>query len=195
MTARLDTERLIIRPLQLTDSSAVYDYRSNPEVVRYQMWRPESESDVRQFIREQLGLTPGMPGIWYQFGLVRKADNELIGDCGIHIPLEHTEAAELGMTLAQTSQRLGYATEAIVALLDYCFTSLGLLSVLARTEKRNMRSIALIRRMDFYPARAENFGLAEEEDELLFVMERPDWERRKAAQGRHPSPGGLFLNS
>lgn len=178
MTDSLSTSRLLIRPLELRDSAAVYAYRSDPEVIRYQMWQPESESDVRSFVREQLGTTPGMPGMWFQFAIVRKRDGVLMGDCGVHVPLEYADAAELGMTLALPWQRQGYAAEALGALIEYCFSSLHLHAVLARTEKRNLRSITLIRRMNFYPARPEHYGMEPTEDELFFAMEKRDWERQ-----------------
>jgi RimJ/RimL family protein N-acetyltransferase len=167
----------------MQDSNAIFAYRSDPEVVRFQIWKPKQEAEVRQFIREQQGFTPGLPGIWFQFSIIRQADAVLIGDCGIHVPLDSVESAEVGLTLSASYQGLGYATESLNALLHFCFTTLQLHRVFARTAKLNIRSIALIRRTDFQPASAEQFELSAPDDEFFFVMERRAWENKELPAG------------
>lgn len=167
---RFATERLHIRPLQLSDSSEVFAYRSDPEVVRYQMWRPESERDVAHFIRELRGLAPGMPGIWFQFAIVEHESGALIGDCGVHVPLDDPDSVELGLTLRTDAQGKGYATEALHALLDYCFLTLHMHRVIARTHPDNSPSIALIRRCRFTP-----LPTLSKDSELVFELRHKTW--------------------
>jgi RimJ/RimL family protein N-acetyltransferase len=38
MTFRIETERLILRPLALTDEDDLLEYQSHPEIVRYIPW-------------------------------------------------------------------------------------------------------------------------------------------------------------
>jgi len=175
MQNHIPTPRLLIRPMQLSDSAAVLSYRSDPEVVRYQTWRPISDEEIRRFIRNLQGLVPGIPGHWFQFSLVRQSDGKLLGDCGVHVPLERIDVAELGLTLAQAYQGQGYATEALTALIGFCFDTLQLRAILARTVDQNARSIALIGRCGIRPARPEDYGMVEESDELFFSLERGDW--------------------
>jgi len=178
MTRSIASERLLIRPLQLDDSAAVYRYRSDPDVVRYQMWRPQGKSDVRQFIRKLQTLSPGMPGIWYQFAIVLQQTGELIGDCGIHVPLTAADAAELGMTLAPEFQGKGYAVEALRALIRYCFETLHMRMIVARTVPQNTRSIALIDKTGFQPSSPERAGFTPEKGELFFVLDHLSREHR-----------------
>ncbi|MDT8323379.1 MAG: GNAT family N-acetyltransferase [Bacteroidota bacterium] len=175
MQNNIITSRLLIRPLRLADSAAVHAYRSDRELMRFQSWKPEHESEVRQFIRGMLGLAPGIPGTWYQFGIVRLADDCLIGDCGIHVPLERVDAAELGLTLARAHHGRGYATESLNALISYCFDTLHLRSILARIAKDNAPSFALTQRCGFTPAAPSAYDMAEEEDEGFLVLERASW--------------------
>jgi RimJ/RimL family protein N-acetyltransferase len=166
--------------MQLSDSTAVLAYRADPEVVRFQTWRPISEEEVRRFIRNLQGLVPGIPGHWYQFALIRQSDGALLGDCGVHVPLERIDVAELGLTLAQPYQGQGYATEILRAMIEFCFGTLQLRTVLARTAKQNMKSIALIARCGITPACPEEYGMVEDSDELFFSLDRGDWEKLRS---------------
>ncbi len=177
MTSSIASQRLLIRPLQLGDSEAVFRYRSNPDVVRYQMWKPQGRSDVRQFIRKLKRLTPGMPGIWYQFAIVLRERDDLIGDCGIHVPLAAADIAELGMTLAPEFQKKGYALEALRLLIRYCFETLEMRLIVARTVPQNTRSIALIDKTGFQPSLPKQAGFNAAEGELLYSLDRSSWER------------------
>jgi RimJ/RimL family protein N-acetyltransferase len=170
---RFTTTRLLVRPLQLTDSSTVFEYRSDPEVMRYQMWKPADEREVRNFIREQRGLTPGLPGIWYQFGIVELNSGTLVGDCGVHAPIKRSDSIEVGLTLRVEAQGKGYATEALGSLIRFCFKTLHVGRVLARTHPENARSLGLIARCGF-PSRPT--GRAK--DELRYELDHKTWSER-----------------
>ena len=167
------TQRLLIRPLEAADSADLFAYRSDPDVVRFQMWRPADLREVRNFIRELRGLTPGLPGVWYQFGIVEQDSGRLVGDCGIHAPLDQHDTVELGLTFRTDAQGKGYASEALAALVDFCFTTLHVRRIIARTHPENLRAIALIKRCDFAPA-----ATSITDEDLLFIMQRKDWTER-----------------
>ncbi len=174
---RFATERLHIRPLQLSDSADVFAYRSDPEVVRYQMWRPASEREVVRFIRELRGLAPGMPGIWFQFAMIEHESGALVGDCGVHVPLDDPDSVELGMTLRADAQGKGYATEALHALIGFCFLTLHMHRIIARTHPDNSPSIALIRRCHF-----TSLPALSKDSELVFELRYKDWRTRGQAR-------------
>lgn len=167
---RLSTSRLVIRPLLPADCAAVFSYRSDPAVVRFQRWRPKDEREVRNFIREQRGLTPGLPGHWFQFGIIEQQSGNLIGDCGLHTPLDAPDSVEIGITLRAEQQDRGYASEVLLALLDYSFETLGMRTVRARTHPDNIRSIRLLARCGFPEKPAQRH-----EDELTFELEHRTW--------------------
>ncbi len=175
MQNNIATSRLLIRPLRLADSAAVLSYRRDHDLMRYQSWKPESEAEVRTFIRGMQGLTPGLPGCWYQFGMVRQAQGDLIGDCGIHVPLERVDVAELGMTLAKPFHGQGYATEGLKGLIQYCFSTLHMRGIIARMAVENAPSLALTQRCGFLSAVPEEYGMHEEDDERFLVLSRERW--------------------
>lgn len=50
----LHTERLVLRDFEEADWEAVHCYASDPEVVRYMSWGPNTEEDTRGFIQRKL---------------------------------------------------------------------------------------------------------------------------------------------
>jgi len=44
-TPTLETERLILRKLELSDAQGVYDYAKNPEVPRFATWEAHKSVD------------------------------------------------------------------------------------------------------------------------------------------------------
>ena len=43
----LETERLLLRDFRLEDEASIYEYASDPEVVRFTDWGPSDISTVR----------------------------------------------------------------------------------------------------------------------------------------------------
>lgn len=145
----IPTPRLLLRPLRTDDAEAVLAYRSDPDIIRYQTWHPVDLREIRDFIREQSGCIPGMPGMWYQFAIIALHANELLGDCGIHVSLTDPTSAELGITLKSEAQRQGYAGEVLRGLVGYCFSTLHMKHITARIFSRNQPALNLVERNGF----------------------------------------------
>jgi RimJ/RimL family protein N-acetyltransferase len=144
----LETPRLILRPFQDADLEPFREYRSDPQVARYQGWEtPFSRPQAEAFIREMKRARPGVPGTWYQFALQRKLAAGLIGDCGFHIFDHDPRQAEIGYTVASRFQRMGYGSEGVGRLLDFLFAELGLHRVTATCDVQNQASARLLERV------------------------------------------------
>jgi RimJ/RimL family protein N-acetyltransferase len=96
----LTTSRLVLRPLRLGDSAAIFAYRSDPKVARFQVWEPRGEEEVRTFIENLLDTAPDTPGTWYQLAIVSRASGDLIGDCGLCFPTSKPREVEVGIAPA-----------------------------------------------------------------------------------------------
>jgi RimJ/RimL family protein N-acetyltransferase len=178
MSEELVTERLVLREPHPRDAEAMFAYRSDPEIMRYQGWDPESLDDVREFIAEHAGYTAYAPGSWRQFAIALRSDGVMIGDCGVHVPEDKPEQAEFGITLAPSFQRRGYASEALRALLRLVFDTLGKHRAFASVDPRNLPSIALFERAGFRKEAhyVESLWLMGEwVDDFIFAMLRREW--------------------
>ena len=68
------TERLTLGSLHASDAQALYEYRSDPEVARYQTWQPGSVEDARVFIDGVQGVAFDTPGTWVQLAIRQQGD-------------------------------------------------------------------------------------------------------------------------
>jgi RimJ/RimL family protein N-acetyltransferase len=184
MSRDIVTERLVLRELRADDAEAMFAYRSDPEIMRYQGWDLESLSDVRESIAEWSATEPYARGTWRQLAIALRATGELIGDCGVHVPDDKPEQAEFGITLATAFQRRGYALETIRALLRLAFGTLEKHRVFVSVDPRNAPSIALFERAGFRKEahHVESLWLMGEwVDDVIFAMLRREWRAAQVA--------------
>ena len=143
----IETDRLICRPLRIDDASALYFYRSNPDIYRYQTWQPKNLKDAVHFINNACFVEELNRNQWNQFAICLSDNNKIIGDCGAL--LSEKNAAEIGFTIARPYQNKGYAREAVSGILSYLFKSIGIARVKACIDPENEASIKLIRKLGF----------------------------------------------
>ena len=95
----INTERLILRSIRHDDARTIFRYRSDKISNQYQGWIPETTEDVYDFIKNKVSPTIDVTNTWHQFVIIKKKQNQLIGDIGIHFPDANKKQVELGCTL------------------------------------------------------------------------------------------------
>ena len=114
---RIETERLILKPVTLDDAPAMFQWESDPEVNRYMPYPLyKSVDETRAWISS---ITPDA----LEFGFYRKDNGQLIGSGGVGKNADG--AHELGYNLRRDAWGQGYATEAAQAMLAWAYHSLG----------------------------------------------------------------------
>lgn len=182
-TIELPTPRLHLRRLAAGDAAALCAYRALPEVARFQSWTGFERTDAERLIEQQSGLEPDTPGTWFQLAIVERASGALIGDIGLHFHLDDPRQAEVGITLAPSSQGRGYAAEALERVLAYLFEDLDKHRAMAITDAENQAAAALFRRLGF---RQEAHYLEHVwfkgayGSEYLFAMLQREWRARRS---------------
>lgn len=144
----IETERLRLRRFRADDLPTLLAYRNDPVVARYQSWTGMSEREGTLFIEQMTTLQPGTRNEWFQFAIERSSDGAHIGDCALHT-LDDKRLGEIGYTLAREAQRQGYAREAVAAMVDYAFTTLGMHRIGATVDVENTPSCRLLERLGF----------------------------------------------
>jgi RimJ/RimL family protein N-acetyltransferase len=148
LTAPLSTVRLHLRPATPADADATWAYRRLPEVAE---WLTELPADADAYRRDfadpaRLAAT-----------VIVERDGVVVGDFMLLVHDAWAQAeirdqarrrqAELGWTLDPAHTGHGYATEAAQALMDHCFTDLGIHRVTANCFDANTASVRLIERL------------------------------------------------
>ena len=107
MFAEILTERLALRDLEVSDTQRIFEYRSRPEVSRFQSWGTQSADGIQLYLRDLSKTEPGRPGSWYQIGIILRSSGELIGDCGFQVLETEPRQADVGIALAPEFQGRG----------------------------------------------------------------------------------------
>lgn len=135
----LNTERLILRELMESDFDAIHEYSSDPEVVKYMQWGPNTPRDTREFILSVIARQHTDPREDYELAIIHPVEG-LIGGCGIRIKSMKDMKADIGYILKKSMWGQGYCTEAAGALIHFGFHQLGMHRIEASCDTRNIGS-------------------------------------------------------
>ena len=133
----LETERLLLRPMQATDIDALHLIFTDPKVMASFGGELFSRDQMQRWLARNLDHQNQ-----YGYGLfsvILKESGELIGDCGLE-QMESEDAAELGYDFRSHYWHQGYATEAACAVRDYAFDILQLPQLISLIRVGNLAS-------------------------------------------------------
>lgn len=174
----IETDRLIIRPVRLGDEDAIYSYRSDSVVNKYQGWFPNSAKEIRDHIENCISQNIDVADLWFQFAIVLKDENKLIGDIGLHFTEYNKMQVELGCTLCVECQGKGFASEALRSVVDHLFIVLKKHRVFASIDPRNRQSIKMVERLGFRKEaylKESLFHRGEWADDLIYGILKDEW--------------------
>ncbi|MBO5421504.1 MAG: GNAT family N-acetyltransferase [Clostridia bacterium] len=140
-TQKLETERLILRRYVSEDAAAMYkNWASDPEVTKFLMWKPHSNQEesqrimndwVKQYSNEK----------YYHWGIVLKDnDDGPIGDIAVVQMNEEVESAHIGYCIGKDWWHQGITSEALKAIMDFLFDTVGVNRIESRHDPRNPNS-------------------------------------------------------
>jgi len=141
MNLIFETERLLLRPLELSDAEAMFAMDNNPIVHKYLWQQPTQtieetikviEYVQRQYAENKIG----------RFATILKETGEFIGWTGIKFVNDHVENGntnfyDYGYRLNEKFWNKGYATEATKFWLDYGFKEMKIDKMNAYTHAEN----------------------------------------------------------
>jgi [ribosomal protein S5]-alanine N-acetyltransferase len=123
--ATLETERLWLRPMAAEDIDPLLKIFTDLKVMAAFNEPPFNRAQMTNWVQRNLDHQ-----VEYGYGLfsvILKAEDVLIGDCGLEVmEVEGERMAELGYDFRSDYWNQGLATEAAKAVRDYAFGTLGL---------------------------------------------------------------------
>ena len=139
MNITLETDRLILRDLRLSDAESFFAMDSNPSVHKYLWNKPtqkiEETIEIIEFVRKQY-IDNGIG----RFAIISKETNEFIGWAGLKYNTEMVNNKvnfyDIGYRLDEKFWGKGYASETTCAWLNYGFETMNIkiLEEAAHTE-------------------------------------------------------------
>ncbi|MEP7043934.1 MAG: GNAT family protein [Dokdonella sp.] len=176
--AVIETQRLRLDALRPDDAAALFEYRGDAEVARYQGWQPLSVDDAAAFIAEQSNRAFGSADSWCQLAIRSRETDELVGDFGVHFPASKNDPIEFGLSLKPAQQGRGYAREVMTAAIDLAFRTWGYRRLVGSVDPRNAASMALCRslglRQEAHHVESYRFR-AEWVDDVIFALLAREW--------------------
>jgi len=146
---RIETERLVLRHLEMSDDEAVYAYASDPAVTRYSIFEThKSIEDARTFLKTvQEGRENKSGACW---GLVERSTGTLFGSLGLHHYEEAHKRVEAGYALGSKYWNKGYATEALSAVIDLVFRATDINRIEANCYFPNIASARVMEKAGMF---------------------------------------------
>ena len=140
-TQMLQTKRLILRRFVESDAEAMFqNWASSAENLTYVTWDPHPDVEVtRNSIRNWVAsyVNPN----YYKWAIcLKEKPEQVIGDISIVEMDENDSCCEIGYILGKNYWDCGMMTEALKAVLDFCFIQAGFQKVRARYVSLNPAS-------------------------------------------------------
>lgn len=144
---QLETERLILREFRASDVDAVHEYGSDPQVVKFMPWGPNTREETENFIDLCITQQSEDPRRSFELAIQFKEEDRLIGGCGIRVSQPSHSEGNIGYCLNKDYWGRGIATEASLALLRYGFEELRLHRIYATVDPDNVGSIRVLEKI------------------------------------------------
>lgn len=158
-TITLETERLILRKCEIEDYKDSYKYCcSDPELAKLQAFEVHENDQVtkKSFI-EKANLYL-VDSTFYEWAIVRKEDNQFMGEIALVDYSEQDNSIQLGYHLGKAFRGKGYMQEALSGILKFAFEDLNLDEVYALILKNNVGSQKVVKSNNLeYSGTIENY--------------------------------------
>lgn len=179
----LVTERLRIRPFEMSDVDAVHAYQKLEEVSRYQFWTERTHEEMTDKIANWCAMT-GEGDAPEKVALVvaLKETGQVIGDLFLGVTDLEARQGEIGYTFNPQFYGKGYATEAVGALMELGFGPLKLHRLYGRCDAKNDGSWRLMERLGMRREahfREHALFKGRWDEELYYAMLEDEWRARQ----------------
>lgn len=181
---KLQTKRLILRPLKDSDAKNIVENINNLNVTKWLLVvpYPYTLKDSKKWIKENKKKWKKKKKESYGFGIELREEKSIIGGIGIHNFNKFQGKASIGYWIGEKYHKKGYGTEALDALLKFAFNKLKLRKIEAGVFAGNPSSGKLL----------EKFGAKQEglkrksdkckadgkiKDEIIYGILKEEWKK------------------
>lgn len=179
----LETERLILRRPRIDDAEDLFEVTSDSQVTRtVTIETHQSLDDTHALLERIISRVPAESGraTW---AVVLKENGKVVGTCGIFLDSDKAARAEAAYMLGRQYWGRGLITEALKAVLDFGFGTLGLNRIEALCMLDNPASARVMEK-----AGMQYEGILREytpihgvyEDVKCYAILRREWAERQA---------------
>ncbi|MGQ7830346.1 GNAT family N-acetyltransferase [Altererythrobacter sp. Z27] len=180
----IETERLVLRRIDESDAELQFRVLNTPTVM-------EHLGGVKELHEIEAKHAKSMA--WFaQFGfgfmlMIEKSSGELVGHCGVKL-VDNPNATnlgdhEIGWLVREDRWRNGYANEAMCAVIDWAFGTIGVPHLVALTCDRNIPSWRFMEKLGMERRRDLDFDdpdfAPEDNPTIQYMLTREQWEQKQ----------------
>ena len=144
----LETERLLLRRLSVSDAPDLHDMLAHPELARFTVRKP------LQRVADAVDLLRGV-GLDYatrraiRWGVCKRGEDKLVATVGLHEWDRYHRHIAIGFDVRHSNWGEGIGTEMVTAVCAYAFDHLGVQRIEAHVMKGNRSSQRLLESIGF----------------------------------------------
>jgi ribosomal-protein-alanine N-acetyltransferase len=173
----LESENLIFREVNLEDVDEIFKIYSDPEVAKYDWYRPivtreDALSIINRYKREFRDKEE------ITWGVARKNDNKIIGYCCFGNFNDASRRSEIGYGFNRGEWNKGYATEAIKVLVKFGFEIMDFNRIEATVTLGNDASVRALKKANFLQegiVRERSIMKGKFEDDVILAIIKRDY--------------------
>ena len=173
----LESERLNYRQVTSADVEDIFKIYSDPEVAKYDWYKPIATKDDALSIINRYGkeFQNKEELTW---GVERKYDNKIIGYCCLGSFNDDSRRSEIGYGFNRDEWNKGYATEAIKVLVKFGFDIMNFNRIEATVTLGNDASVKALKKANFLQegiVRERSIMKGKFEDDVILAIIRKDY--------------------
>lgn len=172
-------QRILLRPVALTDSEDMYRFVRDPEVTEFLPWQPAPDVyTVKAFLDQQIQRR--RRGESLAFAIVLRDSGKVIGSTDLmQLKSVAPATAELGYILSRPYWGQGIMSEAAALSRDYAFRYLKRRVLIAYADKENIGSCRVLEKLGMTEQGTE-WRTVKEKNRLYarFELTREAWEEQ-----------------
>lgn len=142
----LYTERLILRPMRISDAYDMYEYASREDVTKYLLWSPHSSlfqtKEYLAYIEQRYKSAD-----FYDWAVTLADTGKMIGTAGFTRIDCPNDCGEIGYVLNPDYHGKGIATEAASRIVQFGFEELRLHRIEAKFMRGNDASLRVMQKL------------------------------------------------
>ena len=139
-TQRIETHRLILRQFRIEDAEDMFsNWASDPEVTKFLTWPTHSSVDVTRMVLNDW-ISRYDDGGFFNWAIEWKETGRVIGNIAVVKLNEQTDAADMGYCMSRAFWGRGIMPEALRAVMDYLFDTVGVSRIAACHDVNNPKS-------------------------------------------------------
>lgn len=168
---KIETNRLILREMNDSDFTALRSVLADSDIMQHYPYTFD-DNRVRGWIakNKERYRVFGF-GLW---GVTLKTNGEFIGDCGLTMQnINGCILPEIGYHINKRFQRLGYAHEAALSVVEWAFTATPFMVLYSYMKEKNIPSAATARSIGMKII--NTFTDNENETTCVYAVTKEEW--------------------